>query len=349
MKLLNAVLLAAKIQSHPHHDDMLQDVHTVSLNRADTGILPKSLFDGATRAEFEKWLLQHKNEQSTQAPVTNGFRTETSESNPTRNPLDRNNQTTKAEKEQKKDRKQKRKAKKRRKAKLKQLKSIQRDLENSSSGSKLNIRNSSSKYSSRLVLSQPENLARAGHYNDINNTDLPKLHTKNSNITILSSTYVPTPEQMDVLGEQTNGKLARKLRKKKHCATIDERTELNEPKCRPGQYWAANKNPKCALTFADAVYEQTKTACEEKVSDYACVCPCSRPYILTYQIEFELSGQYGSQQLNAECQICRSEKQIVARGLIFNTAEEVKCDRSVRRVAKRWIEHEDDHDEDEDH
>ena len=33
----------------------------------------------------------------------------------------------------------------------------------------------------------------------------------------------------------------------------------------------------------------------------------------------------------------------------IDTAEEVKCDRSVRRVAKRWIEEEDDHDEDEDH
>jgi len=43
-------------------------------------------------------------------------------------PYDRNNHTTKEQKDQKQNRKQKRKAKKRRKAKLKKLKSIQRDL-----------------------------------------------------------------------------------------------------------------------------------------------------------------------------------------------------------------------------
>ena len=50
-------------------------------------------------------------------------------------------------------------------------------------------------------------------------------------------------------------------------------------------------------------------------SDFACVCPCSRPYMLTYAIDFEVKGVLGEAQLNTECQLCRSEKQVLLRGL----------------------------------
>ena len=37
-------------------------------------------------------------------------------------------------------------------------------------------------------------------------------------------------------------------------------------RCPPGQVWAANKNPRCALSFSDAVYEKERPDCAQKPS-----------------------------------------------------------------------------------
>lgn len=37
--------------------------------------------------------------------------------------------------------------------------------------------------------------------------------------------------------------------------------DLKGVKCPPGQVWAFNKNPRCSLSFSDAVFENTSPDC----------------------------------------------------------------------------------------
>lgn len=119
---------------------------------------------------------------------------------------------------------------------------------------------------------------------------------------------------------------------------MDERLSPDQPKCLPGQVWAADKNPHCSLTFRDAVFQDEKPKCDKKVSknrpacnlywayfqffkmisEFSCVCPCLRPFILTYKVEFEINGSKGQTSMTTECQLCRSEKQILLRGLTLS-------------------------------
>ena len=54
------------------------------------------------------------------------------------------------------------------------------------------------------------------------------------------------------------------------------------------------------------------------ISEFSCVCPCLRPFILTYKVEFEINGSKGQTSMTTECQLCRSEKQILLRGLTLS-------------------------------
>ena len=57
------------------------------------------------------------------------------------------------------------------------------------------------------------------------------------------------------------------------CADLDERLSPDQPKCLPGQVWAADKNPHCSLTFRDAVFQDEKPKCDKNVSKIR--HPCS--------------------------------------------------------------------------
>ena len=43
--------------------------------------------------------------------------------------------------------------------------------------------------------------------------------------------------------------------------------DLEGVKCPPGQIWAFNKNPRCSLSFSDAVFENTKPTCPDAASN----------------------------------------------------------------------------------
>jgi len=113
-------------------------------------------------------------------------------------------------------------------------------------------------------------------------------------------------------------------------------------RCPPGQVWAANKNPRCALSFSDAVYEKERPDCAQKPSpktaDFACICPCKRKYLLTFNIDYDITENENLiSSRNTECQLCRSEKQILIHGLNLSATDTKKCERTIRRDTKAWL------------
>jgi len=128
------------------------------------------------------------------------------------------------------------------------------------------------------------------------------------------------------------------------CATMLESVgkEYGGLRCPPGQVWAANKNPRCALSFSDAVYEKERPDCAQKPSpktaDFACICPCKRKYLLTFNIDYDITENENLiSSRNTECQLCRSEKQILIHGLNLSATDTKKCERTIRRDTKAWL------------
>lgn len=117
--------------------------------------------------------------------------------------------------------------------------------------------------------------------------------------------------------------------------------DLKGVKCPPGQVWAFNKNPRCSLSFSDAVFENTSPDCPyppSATSEYACVCPCKRKFMLTFKVDFEIDLiDDATTSLDTECQLCRSEKQILIHGLNLSLMDKKKCERTVRRATKDWV------------
>lgn len=128
------------------------------------------------------------------------------------------------------------------------------------------------------------------------------------------------------------------------CATTLESIgkEVEGVRCPPGQVWAANKNPRCALSFSDAVYEKKSPDCASqpspKTAELACICPCKRKYLLTFEIAYDISDEQNTiSSRTTECQLCRSEKQILIHGLNLSETDTKKCERTIRRDTKAWL------------
>lgn len=193
---------------------------------------------------------------------------------------------------------------------------------------------------SKYSLKKKKNVMKNGMFErsgalQLDQIDGHSLLIKNHTIKIVSTSYVTERTKISEFGsikQSTSSGPA------DFCAELDERLSPDQPKCLPGQVWAAHKNPHCSLTFRDAVFQDEKPKCDKNmISEFSCVCPCLRPFILTYKVEFEINGSKGQTSMTTECQLCRSEKQILLRGLTLTPGEEIKCDRSVRRLAKDWL------------
>jgi hypothetical protein len=62
--------------------------------------------------------------------------------------------------------------------------------------------------------------------------------------------------------------------------------------------------------------------------------------MLTFKVDFDIDlkdDSGGEVALDTECQLCRSEKQILIHGLDLSLMDMKKCERTVRRATKDWV------------
>lgn len=181
--------------------------------------------------------------------------------------------------------------------------------------------------------------------------EMATIHTfKGKLVEILKKTYVEGRQNIIEIGENHSSRSTSKIPlqpdENQYCSTSTESMgkDLEGTKCPPGQVWAYNKNPRCSLSFSDAVYEIASPDCPyppSATSEYACVCPCKRPYMLTFTVDFKINfDEENFKTLDTECQLCRSERQILSYGLNLSPMDIAKCERTVRRETKQFLNHE---------